>query len=205
MKVGSLLRRVQISPGFLAFVCAYYYFDPARTFWPFCGAVIFHELGHMLILYLLKVKLRNIRLGAGGACIETPPLGYGEELLVAAAGPTVNLILAVFFLHRAPVTALVHLALLLYNLLPFYPLDGGRILRCTLLLLLRERMAQIVEKVIRLSCLTALWSGSIYICCGLHAGLWPVLVCALLTVRIGGTMGKQIFTNKRVDKSVTTC
>ena len=38
MKVGAVLGRVTVSPSFLAFFCAYYYFDPGGTFWPFfCG------------------------------------------------------------------------------------------------------------------------------------------------------------------------
>lgn len=205
VKVGSLLRRISISPGFLAFLCAYYYFDPCGTFWPFCSAVLCHELGHLLILYLLGIELRGIRIGLGGACIMAGPLSYGRELLTAVAGPGVNLILAAIFLHRSPVTALVNLALLGYNLLPFYPLDGGRILRCALCLILRERVARIMEHAVRLICLSALWIGAIYLCCNLHAGLWPVLICAFLTVRIGESVEKQIFVNKRVDKSLTTC
>lgn len=208
MKVGAVLSRVTVSPSFLAFFCAYYYFEPGGTFWPFFCGVCAHEAGHLLLLKILKVPVHQLRLGASGACLRTGTMSYRQELLVALAGPAVNLLLAVYFLHRAPMTALVNLALLLYNLLPFYPLDGGRFLRCLLRLLLKEgRAAQVTEQIVSGLCLFAFWGCGIYMTCCLHEGLWPVLLCALLTVRISGTIFPlyRNFAHKRIDKSRYAC
>ncbi|MBQ4566360.1 MAG: hypothetical protein IJA48_08425 [Oscillospiraceae bacterium] len=208
MKAGMVWNRVTISPGFLVFFCAYYYFDPAGTFWPFFLGASAHELGHLTALKLLRVPVHSLRFGASGACLETANMSYRKEFLSAAAGPAANLLLALGFLHREPVFALVNLALLLYNLLPFYPLDGGRILRCMLQFLLGSgRAAMLTERIASGCCLLLLWGLSIYLTCILHEGLWPVLLCALITVRIAGTIFPERgnFTNKRIDKSKIAC
>ena len=46
---------IEINPAFVAILCAYYYFDPACTFWPFVSALLFHEAGHLLLLWLLII------------------------------------------------------------------------------------------------------------------------------------------------------
>ena len=204
MKVGKILARVEISPAFFVFLCAYYYFDPAHTFWPFFVAVAAHETGHWILLRILHVPIHKLRFGGSGACLETAAMSWRNELLVAAAGPLTNFLLAWYFLHRDPMAALVNLALIIYNLLPFYPLDGGRILRCLLQLLLRGgRAVDLMERIICGCCLGLFWCGGFYFTCVLHEGLWPVLLCALLTVRISETIfpKHRIFPNKRVDKS----
>lgn len=61
-------------------------------------------------------------------------LSYGQELLLAAAGPAVNLLLAVILSQMGTKWELcylisgVHLVLGIFNLLPIMPLDGGRLL-----------------------------------------------------------------------------
>ena len=132
----------------------------------FC--VVLHELGHALAARRYGVKTRNILLlPIGGlAVLERLPEKPRHELLVALAGPMVNVGLAVFFApllfllstekvqqifgfitrsdgnffarHILPwewfIFGLVALNLIvaLFNLLPAFPMDGGRILRAFL-------------------------------------------------------------------------
>lgn len=208
MKAGSILRRVEISPSFLIVLCAYYYFDPGGTFYPFVYAACSHELGHLLVLKLLNVPVHKLYLAAGGACLVTAPTGYKKEILVAAVGPFTNLLLSLLFLHRQPMFSLMNLGLMMYNLLPFYPLDGGRLLRCVLQLLFKEYdLAIAIERIICICGLTLFWGLGIWLTCFLHEGLWPAVLCGLLTLRITTTVFpvKLIFPNKRVDKSVHPC
>jgi Zn-dependent protease len=115
------------------------------------GSVLLHEFGHALMARRLAVPVRSITLFAFGgvAEVEQEAPGPGADFAIAVAGPAVSLALAlgaggVWWLGTLPegplpVFAIVaaHLAAVnamlgIFNLLPGYPLDGGRVLRATL-------------------------------------------------------------------------
>ena len=94
-----------------------------------------HEAGHLLAIRLLGAPMSKIRVGCRGAKIHTCFSDPWREFLCAAAGPAAGLLLllAARWFPRIAVCGLVQS---IYNLLPVYPLDGGRMLFCVL-----ERMA----------------------------------------------------------------
>ncbi len=106
--------------------------------------VLLHELGHSAVAQRYKVPVPGITLFLFGGVsqIGAEPPSATAEFLIAAAGPLVSLILGVFFyliqplvsgveplLGLAKYLAYINLALALFNLIPGYPLDGGRVLR----------------------------------------------------------------------------
>lgn len=110
----------------------------------FFSSVLLHELGHAYIALRNHIPVRGITLFifGGVAQIEAEPKTPGEEFRVAIAGPIVSLLLAALFgllwqVDRsipwlaAPSAwlARINLMLALFNLIPGFPLDGGRILR----------------------------------------------------------------------------
>lgn len=176
---------LEIRPSFLIFLAAYYYFDPIQSFWPFLTAILAHEGGHLLMLLLLGLPVHRLELTLGGAVMETEALTYRQEILIAMAGPAMNFLLLIGVSRYLPVFALVNFCLLAYNLLPFYPLDGGRILRGILCLQFSRGTASVVEQCIGILGLLAILGAAGYLSMVWKAGWWPVLVCASLCFRLG--------------------
>jgi len=119
------------------------------------GAAAFHECCHGAAILLLGGRIRSLRIGAGGAKMDADIPGIWQELLCAAAGPAGSLLLLAFC-HAVPKLAICGLIQGGFNLLPLYPLDGGRILRCCLQLLWPEQAEGLQKGLERLVIGTAL-------------------------------------------------
>lgn len=124
----------------------------------FC--VVLHELGHALTAKKFGVKTKNILLLpiGGVATLEKMPEKPAHELLIALAGPAVNVVIAVLLLLVVPVRSyfnfdsivleemlyeptlqnflfylfIANVMLVVFNLIPAFPMDGGRVLRALL-------------------------------------------------------------------------
>ncbi|MBE6984876.1 MAG: hypothetical protein E7434_04555 [Ruminococcaceae bacterium] len=187
----SMRKRIDVSPAFVAFLCAYYYFDPLHTFSPFLLSGILHEMGHLITLRLYKVEIHSIKLRMSGAEIASAPMSYFQEILVAISGPLVNLMLLFFSSKTNPNLAFMNFVLVAYNLLPIYPLDGGRILHAMLHIMLPSVAAEILEHVIGLLCISGILAASCYLTCVWHAGLWPVILSGILFFRVSEMILKE--------------
>lgn len=114
------------------------------------ASVLLHELGHALAARRYGIPTRRITLSliGGVAQLEGMPRKPRQELVVALAGPAVNFAIAAGLWVISPVLGAGVLSLLLgqlmvanvilgvFNLLPAFPMDGGRALRA----ILAERM-----------------------------------------------------------------
>jgi Zn-dependent protease len=169
------------------------------------GSVILHELGHALTARRLGVAVGNIELHFfGGAAQVAMPRSPREEILVAGAGPAVSFVLAALGLGLGLTTGVrafvlfgaVNLLLAVFNLLPAFPSDGGRILRA---LLARKRglvgATELAVKVGRVVCvalaITGLAMGSIQMVL-VAAVLWMMGSAERLMARHRGDSGQWL-------------
>lgn len=113
----------------------------------FFASIVIHELSHAIVGNSLGQPVKRISLFifGGMAHLGHEPTDANAELKIAAAGPLTSFVLGVFFFwiptlfgfrHGHPMWAsvfdylgFINIALGLFNLLPGFPLDGGRILR----------------------------------------------------------------------------
>lgn len=99
--------------------------------------ILLHELGHAITGVILGLKIKKININVFGLSIEFE--NYGKErlnnkIIIDMAGPAINIItfiIAVIFKHEE--IAYINILLAIINLLPIYPLDGGRIVKNLLL------------------------------------------------------------------------
>lgn len=112
---------------------------------------IIHELGHLLAGVLLKLKPRKLTIMPFGFSIIFEESGSikkanWKKLLIATAGPSINFGIAIilFLLNKNGTENLIYANLLIaiFNLLPIYPLDGGRILKSILQMKLEKRKTE---------------------------------------------------------------
>lgn len=132
----------------------YPHWDPA-LFWPLgalmalslFASVLLHELSHSLVSIRNGIPVKKITLFifGGVAQIESEPDEPIKELKIAIAGPAMSIFLSIMFSFSAGIAevlvgseyivvplkylATVNLVLAIFNMVPAFPLDGGRVLR----------------------------------------------------------------------------
>ncbi len=140
----------------------------------FC--VVLHELGHALTAKRFGIQTKKITLLpiGGVASLEHIPESPKQELLVTIAGPLVNVIIALMLYYVVPVQEFMHLnigeaihtlneftleiflfylfivnvGLVIFNIIPAFPMDGGRILRALLAMKMdRVKATQIASNI----------------------------------------------------------
>ena len=144
------------------------------------ASVLLHELGHSVVALRYKIPVRSITLFifGGVAQIGTEPPSAMAEFLIAIAGPIVSLVLAVLFSVVQPAVAAIqplwglakylayiNFALVLFNLIPGFPLDGGRVFRA---------IVWAVTKNMRRATLIAANVGRFFGFLFIFAGVWMI-------------------------------
>ena len=160
------------------------------------ASVIAHELGHSLTARVFGYDTRSITLSVLGGCAEMNgiPTKPQEEILVAAAGPAVSFAIGCFGLMLVSFgisfTAFVSIVTInvvlgIFNLMPGFPMDGGRILRATLSMFKpRCKATELAMKVGRGFAILLGVFGLVQICLG-HFGGGISLFIAYMIWKVG--------------------
>lgn len=204
------------------------------------GSVLVHELGHAVVARRYGIRTRSITLflfGGVAQIAKEPPTPTGE-LAVAAAGPFTSFVLGGLFWLLQRVTAgsalgaiiaylaWVNAALAAFNLVPGFPLDGGRMLRALLWRAMgsMERATRIAARGGQLVAMGFIAVGIFWVFTGnVTSGLWLVLIGwfldtgaqssyqqvmlreALGSVRVGDIMSREVHSidpNLTLDQAV---
>lgn len=183
------------------------------------ACVVLHELGHCLQARRYGIRFRDIVLFpiGGVARAESLPDQPSQEIKVAIAGPAVNFVIAALLFAGLALTgtaphgegflvdlAWANLGLGVFNLIPAFPMDGGRILRGALAMRMpyldATRRARAVGQLVALAFATSAFLDFTF----------AMLAVIAVLVFIGGTMEERavsarvMFTGRRVGDLVDT-
>lgn len=159
------------------------------------GIVLLHEFGHALACRQVGGQANRIILWPlGGVAFVAPPQRPGATLWAIAAGPLVNLVLIPPALlltmasqwlgwgegfpdlqHFLRAMVYINVGLLIFNLLPIYPLDGGQILRSLLWFGLGRTRSLKVATIIGFVGAGGLLAGAVFL-----GSIWPAFVAVFM-------------------------
>jgi Zn-dependent protease len=156
------------------------YFPTLSLGFRFLGAiglfvsVALHELGHSVVARAKGSHIIQIMLYpfGGAAMMSSIPKRPLDEVLVAIAGPAVSLLLGVLgvFLHifyQIPLAlelGVINIGLVIFNLIPAFPMDGGRVFRALISIKLgRLKATKIAADVGKFFCFLFLIGGFFYL------------------------------------------
>ena len=178
-------------------------------------SVLLHELSHSLVAKAKKVKVESITLFffGGVASIDDEDLKPSTEFLMAIAGPLFSLLLfgifyLIYFLNGnlfwTAITFYLYqlnLILALFNLVPGYPLDGGRAFRALLNAYYKDLKKATSIAVLggRAFAIFLILFGAISITSGSGGGLWLILLGGFLYF-IAGASYEQVLVKDVLSK-----
>ena len=183
-----------------------YWLLGAATAFLFFASVLAHEFSHALVARRFGLKVAGITLFifGGATSIESDSRSPREEALIALAGPVASLVIGAALLGIAALVdsreagavlwwlGVINVVLGVFNLVPGYPMDGGRVLRAILWRLRGDpntatRQAAIVGRVVGY----LMVAGGIYWALrsrDIGSGLWLALVGWFLATAAEATM-----------------
>ena len=176
---------IRVSSAFYFLAAVFLLFLPLNWLFAAVLAAAIHEAGHLLAIAVTCSVISDIWIGIRGIRIDTAFISNRQEFLCAAAGPAASfsLLLLSHIFPRLSICGVIQGA---YNLLPVFPSDGGRMLRC----FLQWMIPGMADKIS--VCVGALVSGILLV--GIliaslrwNFGILPMLFwCAMISSKLAG-------------------
>ena len=164
-KKGVEILKLRIDLKIIVVILIFLFTGQLKTYCIIMFFCFLHEFGHIITAKLFKMQIEKIEIlpcGFSASFFSYNSSGFPkgfsmQELIVALAGPIVSLILALSFQYIDDTNFTIltkqeivysNILILIFNLLPLYPLDGGRILKNILNIKLRgNNTDNIINKV----------------------------------------------------------
>lgn len=154
---------------------------PLRWLIAVIAAALFHELCHYAAVVICGGRVRSFRATGGSMIMDVSFMNWNRELLCAVAGPLGSLML-LLMIRRMPLVGFCAGIQLAYNMIPVYPLDGGRIFRCTCNILFPNR-GEYVWLWFERAMMLLVFIASILLSFRYKLGFLPVLIALTIVLR----------------------
>lgn len=195
------LPKIKISIPFLCLIALMYMLDFRSAFLPTLFAVLIHELSHIAAIKLCGGTVDEIDIRAFGIRANVPELrfmSYKKEIIIAAAGPCAGILTAMgaaatadmFNINSLDYFIGVNIVITAINLIPVYPLDGGRIVLSLALMLLPMRCAYVISYILAIFSIAALLALCALL--AIRQALNPSLVIFALYIAVLGTKFRSL-------------
>lgn len=183
---------LSVTPGAWVLAAVMLLILPLNWLLAAAGAAFFHELCHYCALRLCGVPVFQVQISGSGAKMDAAPMTLRQEFFCALAGPLGGLAL-LLFLGRMPRVAICAGAQSLFNLLPVYPLDGGRALGCIIRHFWPGKAALLLKWTARI-CLCGILFLGLLAAFRYHLGLLPLLLAFAVCIR---AKNEKLLANRR--------
>ena len=176
-------EKISVSIGLYLMLALMLLLMPLRWLLSAIVAAVFHECCHYAVIRLFCRHAVTVKIYSYGARMPLPEMSRSKEILCAMAGPVGGLLLTIFapIFPRLAVCAFLQS---MYNLLPIYPLDGGRMISSLLSILFSPPRAAAILRATEICTKIGICLASIYGSFFLHWGILPLFVAALICIRI---------------------
>lgn len=171
--------KVRIDLKILIFLALFYITNQIEIYLIIMFFCVIHEIGHIVAGIILKMKPEKLEIMPCGISISfksnPDDLNFKikngnllelKKMIVAISGPIVSLILAILYTYFEPShitrqdAVYSNILILLFNLIPLYPLDGGRIIKSILHINIGNKKSQIAMNIISNVTMTTLTVAS---------------------------------------------
>ena len=165
---------LDLAPGFYVLLAAALLLVPIRWLLSWIIAAAVHELCHYIMVLLVGGKVQGLCISGLGARMRAVIGSNWKEVFCVAAGPVGGLLL-LFTARWTPCLALCGLIQSAYNLIPIYPLDGGRIVGGVLKLVF-PRYHKGITTVVDTATMFVMIAGGVYLMIIWKLGILPLIL-----------------------------